>query len=143
MSIERIMVLTDFSAYSDRAVETAVELARALQAHLQVLHCYGELTGGRRAPVGSAGLDPKLRDDAVARMKEQVARFRAEGVDVEYEAHPGPGAESILGVVRKAAPDLLVLGTHGRTGLEHALLGSIAEKCVREAPCPVVTAKAR
>lgn len=141
MSIQRILVLTDFSPCSARALETAVEMARALKAQLQVLHCYDELTGGR-APLGSAGLDPSLRDDALARVKDQVERVGVEGVDVEYEVRPGPNATAVLDAIRKAAPDLLVLGTHGRTGLEHVLLGSIAEKCVREAPCPVVTVKA-
>ncbi len=142
MSIGKILVLTDFSPCSDRALGLALEMARGMGAHLEVVHCFAEVPGGR-APVGSAGLDPALRENALARMKEQVDRFDAEGVSLELDAHPGLyAATAILDAARKATPDLIVVGTHGRTGLKHALLGSVAEQVVHEAPCPVVVVKA-
>lgn len=141
MAIQRILVPTDFSPHSDRALELAFELARALGASVQVIHCFEELSGGR-APLGSAGLDPKLRANALERLKERVTGLQPEGVEVEFDVHPGIyPATAVVEAALKATPDLIVLGTHGRSGLTHALLGSVAEKVIREATCPVVTVK--
>jgi glycine betaine transporter len=142
MSIKRIFVPIDFSAYSERALELGLEMARALGARLQVFHCYQEVTGGR-APVGSAELDESVRDDVEKQLKALIDRFNSDGVEVELEVIPGifPGA-AVLAAARKTTADLIVIGTHGRTGLKHALLGSVAEEVVREAHCPVVTVRA-
>ena len=142
MAIKRIFVPTDFSAYSERAVEFALEIARAFGASLLVFHCYPEVPGGK-APAGSAGLDPAIRANAEERLKQLVERFDSEGVKVDLEAYPGlHPVEVVRKMARETAPDLIVMGTHGRTGLGRALLGSVAEEIVREASCPVVTVKA-
>ena len=142
MAIERIFVPTDMSAHSERALEVGLEMARALGARLQVFHCYQEVAGAG-APVGSAGLDSKVRVEAEKQLKDLIGRLDSEGVEVELELFPGMFPENaVLEAARKTTADLIVLGTHGRTGLKHTLLGSVAEKVVREASCPVTVVKA-
>lgn len=144
MAIERIFVPVDFSKYSEQALALALEIAKGVGAHLEVFHCYDEVRSGK-APVGSAGLDPAIRANAEEDMKQLLARFqsKAEGVDVELNLHPGmfPKA-AVLARAEETNPDLIVLGTHGHTGLMQALLGSVAEELVRKAPCPVLTVRA-
>jgi glycine betaine transporter len=141
MIIKRIFVPIDFSAYSERALELGLEMARAFGARLQVFHCYQEVAGAG-APVGSAGLDDSVRVDAEKKLKAVVGRFDSDGVEVELDLIPGifPGA-ALLEAARKTTADLIVIGTHGRSGLKHALLGSVAEEVMREAHCPVVTVR--
>lgn len=143
LAIERIFVPTDFSNHSERALDVALEMARAFGARLQLFHCFDEVEGGK-APVGSAGLDPAIRASAEERLKQLVGRFDSDGVEIDLEVHPGMfPAAAVRERARETAPDLIVLGTHGRTGLRRALLGSVAEELVREAPCPVVIVKAQ
>jgi len=143
MTIKRIFVPTDFSAYSERALELGLEMARAFGARLQVFHCYQEVAGAG-APVGSAGLDESVRETAEKELKALVDRYDSDGVELELDLIPGifPGA-AVLEAAQKTTADLIVIGTHGRTGLKHALLGSVAEEVVREAHCPVVTVRVK
>jgi nucleotide-binding universal stress UspA family protein len=143
MPIEQIFVPIDFSDYSERAVALGLDMARAFGARLHVFHCFEELTGGKKAPVGSVGLDPAIRAKAEEDLAQLVGRFDSQGVEVDLECHPGMyPAEIVLETVEKTAPDLIVLGTHGHSGIKHALFGSLTEEIVRKARCPVVTVKA-
>jgi nucleotide-binding universal stress UspA family protein len=142
MPIEKIFVPIDFSDCSERAVALGLDMARAFGARLHVFHCFAEVAGGK-APVGSAGLDPAIRAEAEERLGQLVGRFDSEGVEVDLEVHPGMyPAQAVLETTRRTAPDLIVLGTHGHSGLKHTLLGSVATEVVREATCPIVTLKA-
>jgi len=141
MAIETILLPVDFSAHSGRALAVTLELAKALGAKVHVFHCFQVLVGGR-APLGSTGLDPKLREEAEAGLQQCVDQLKKAGVTVESEVLPRPyPSEAILDVAAKVQPDLIVMGTKGATGLKHILLGSVAERIIREAPCPVLTAK--
>ena len=143
MAIKMIFVPTDFSSHSETALEFGLKLAKALGARLHVFHCFEELTGGKKAPVGSVGLDPTLREDAEKQLKELIGRLDSKGVEIELEVVPGMyPAKMVPAAARRTTADMIVVGTHGRTGLKHALLGSVAEAVVRDAPCPVVTVKA-
>jgi nucleotide-binding universal stress UspA family protein len=141
MAIKMILVPVDFSSHSERALKLALELAKALGARVHVFHCFQVLVGGR-APLGSTGLDPKLREDAQASLEQWVGGLEKAGVSVEAELLPRPyPSEAILDAAQKTHPDLIVMGTRGTSGLKHIFLGSVAERVVREAPCPVVTVK--
>jgi nucleotide-binding universal stress UspA family protein len=136
----RILVGIDFSPASAQALDVAVSLASALRSHLTLFHVYP--IPGFAFPETVVPAPPDVVEQLVAenraRLDELAARARAAGVPAEIAQAPGaPHAE----LLRRAAEgfDLLVLGTHGRTGPSHALLGSVAERVVRKSPIPVLT----
>jgi len=132
---------TDFSEGSNFAFQIAVDLARQNQAVLLVLHVV-ETLGPENATYGeiSSQLQPQGYDK---RLEETMRRLRpaANDVSIEHLLVEGNPAQEIDRVARDRACDLIVLGTHGRTGLKRLLMGSISEKVVRLAPCPVLTVK--
>jgi nucleotide-binding universal stress UspA family protein len=137
-----LLVPTDFSDHSAAALDTAIELGRALGAELLLLHVF-QRPIVMFEPYGIQPLEPVLTE------VPEAARRR---LDVELRAALGAGADARAIVVEGAAvekileeaagADLVVMGTHGLTGLPHVLLGSVAERTVRLAPCPVLTVKA-
>ncbi len=94
------------------------------------------------APYGEIPVDIRMfeeqRERALVDLAAAGDRARASGVDTETSVRGGQAAREILAAVEDQAADLLVIGTHGRGGVEHLLLGSVAEKLVRRAPCPVM-----
>ena len=144
MSLFRtILVPIDFSDHADLALETAIELARDSGGRLQLLHAY-EIPLGTIPPYGVAIPDSLLtdvRDAAARRLAKAANKVEAAGVPCETQIlHAGP-AEGIAEAARACGADLIVMGTRGLTGLKHVLLGSVAERTVRLAPCPVLTVK--
>jgi len=138
--IKTILHPTDFSKPSEYALRFACALARDYQARLIVLHVAtpppfitpGELQAALERPGGyKAELERRLR---------QVYQTDAPG-SAEYRVVDGEPAVEIDAAARKGSCDLIVMGTHGRTGLQRLLAGSVAEKVSRSAPCPVVTVK--
>ena len=147
MTIQRILVPTDFSPASRLAGAWGAVLARRLEGQLTLLHCldlperdWGNLEGFT-PDLKVISLD--LLETARGQLaKEAKAIPQAEGLDVSLRARSGVPAREILAEVREAPMDLVVAATQGRTGLAHALLGSVVEKLVRTCPCPVLTVKA-
>jgi nucleotide-binding universal stress UspA family protein len=142
--VERILVAVDLEDTTEGTCATAVELAGALGAELVFLHVYDvssfeELQ--REAP--SLYLDQVLENlrmqirSRLGQLEEVPARFRVEVVP------DGPVAQAILDAAERYGADLIVMGTHGRTGLQRVLLGSVAEAVLRRAPVPVVVVPAR
>jgi universal stress protein A len=140
----RILVPTDFSGPSDAALEYAKALADRFGASLHLVHVLEDQVVG-----GAFGADPylagapayaeALRADAEARLAARLTareRIRLHG---SSEIASGPSARTIVEIAESHGIDLIVMGTHGRTGLAHALIGSVAERVVRSAPCPVLT----
>ena len=84
-----------------------------------------------------------VREDPYEVTLAQLRNLMADASEVTWEAEvaSGPAAETIVQIAQERAADLIVMGTHGRTGLRHLLLGSVAEKVVRLAPCPVLTVR--
>lgn len=135
--IRTILHPNDFSGYSEEAFQLAYSLARDYKARLVVLHV---------AP------PPLIRGDFLMTDTEQqfrktlevnVTRLQGKGfpVEVEYLVHTGDPAETILDQAKETNADLIVMGTHGRTGFNRMLMGSVAERVLRHSPCPVVTVK--
>ena len=145
MSITRMLVPTDFSVHAEAAIRYALELAQRLNA---AVHLVNVVEDPLAAGVWSseiytaeiAGLQVNLVRDAEKRLRGSVPPHV--GL-VTCEVRRGPAAEQILEVARERGSDLIVMGTRGRTGVAHLVLGSVAEKVVRLAPCPVLTLHAR
>ena len=132
---------TDFSESSAYAFRVATDLARQNQATLLVLHV-AETLGPANVTYGEAvsklepeGYRRRLADD----LRQSLPP--PEGVPVQYLVADGDPAGEISRLAAEHHCDLIVMGTHGRTGLQRLLMGSIAEKVMRLAPCPVLTAK--
>jgi nucleotide-binding universal stress UspA family protein len=140
----RILVPVDFSDQSQFALDHAVELSRAFRAELLVLHVVEPvfLPGGGDAFGG--GYDTRLVYEEIERSaREQLARVAAglanRGVAARTLLHVGTAHEAIIDTARKVRADLIVMSTHGRSGLSHLFMGSVAERVVRSAACPVLT----
>jgi nucleotide-binding universal stress UspA family protein len=140
---QHILVPIDFSEYANQALDYAIELAQKLQAHLTFLHVI-HLTPMAMGEIGASGLVPYLEEietDAQQRMEGIVDRVHQEGLEGEISIVQGVPFQIIVDMAGNRDVDLIVMGTHGRTGLTHALMGSVAEKVVRLAPCPVLVTR--
>jgi universal stress protein A len=132
--IRTILHPTDFSPSSQAAFRFAESLARQHGAKLIVLHVSQTYPG-----VGGEVPEESLSESA--RVGMEAIQPSDPNLQLERLFLAGPTAEVIMEYAQMKACDLIVMGTHGRTGLVHALLGSVAEKVVREAPCPVLTVR--
>ena len=143
MTATHILVPTDFSAYADQSLDYAIELAKTLQARLALLHVI-HLTPLALGDLGASGYVSYLQDteiDAQQRMQAALDRVHREGLEGEAATVQGVPFQAIIDTARDKGVDLIVMGTHGRTGLTHVLMGSVAEKVVRLAPCPVLVTR--
>jgi nucleotide-binding universal stress UspA family protein len=137
---------TDFSPSSRRAGELARELAGALKAELVLCHVYGSVVPVVAGSPG-AGVPPELIQElwktehatADRRLTALARSIRRGGVRVSTRLVSGSPAQAVVDLARRTRADLLVLGTHGRTGVTRFLLGSVAERVVRTVRCPVLT----
>lgn len=142
----RILVPTDFSPPSDGALEYARILAAKFGSSLQLLHVIDDPTASSDfVPDGYAPSTEDIRTGLIAHARTRLDHLMNLVDRARYHAH----AEAILGLPAQAIVDyalatgtgLIVMGTHGRTGLAHLLMGSVAEQVVRTAPCPVLTVR--
>ena len=145
MAFKRILVATDFSACADAARVVATALARALGATLALVHVQSPLPTYAFAEGGAldlARLEDEQRRWALERLEIQAEETaRAAGIAVTTAIRVGTPAAEIVEAAREAGADVIVVGTHGRTGLNRLLIGSVAERVVRTAPCPVLTVR--
>jgi nucleotide-binding universal stress UspA family protein len=140
-SIKRILVPTDFSEPSGEAVATAIAFARAFAATIDLVHVTVEATYALPPPVDVATVPidmTKVMDQAAKSLAAEEARVRAAGVACESTLLVGRPDAEIVAQADKTAADLIVMGTHGRGGLGHAILGSVAERVVQHAHRPVL-----
>ena len=138
MDIRTILVPTDFSASSEVALELACSTARAQGARLVLLHVAAfEMT---EAGMMAVVMDPSYYKDALREFQDRVVG-PSPGFPVETSVREGTAAEEILRAADDVGADLIVMGSHGRTGLGRLLMGSVAEEVTRRAECPVLLAK--
>jgi nucleotide-binding universal stress UspA family protein len=146
--IRRILVPLDYSPASLRALDYAVELARVFGAELVVLHAVE--VSFLPAPGDTYG--PRSNMEKVFREFERAAREHVSRIAAQLDMPPGKvrtivrrgnAGRLIVDGAKRAKADLIVMSTEGRSGLAHAFLGSVAEKVVRTALCPVLTVRAR
>lgn len=144
LTLTRILCPTDFSDVSTKAEAYATALARRYNARLHLLHV--DPPTPIMSPYGEMPVDIRLfeeqRDQAEKDLATARERARAAGVPAEASIRGGHPAREILAVADEFHADLVVIGTHGRGGVEHLLLGSVAEKVMRKAPCPVMVVPA-
>jgi len=143
-SITRILVPVDFSAHSDRALHYAAALAGQVGASVELLHVVEDFTYGVLSEVYVPNLPDMMQEtvnDAIERLASLKASVFPHGSDVEAVAYVGRPALTIIEHAKAGGFDLIVMGTHGRTGLPHLLMGSVAEQVLRAAPCPVLTVR--
>ncbi|HRP98423.1 MAG TPA: universal stress protein [Rhodocyclaceae bacterium] len=141
--IKTILFATDFSEGSERACDMARTLAGLADAKLVVLHVITELADKRSRYLPSEVIDTVIREverHAVEDMRTFCSKHFA-GLDTATEIVVGKGADAILAQADKLDADLIVMGTHGRTGIEKLVVGSTAEKVVRGARIPVLTVR--
>lgn len=145
---KNILVPHDFSPCADRALHLALELARVHRAAVTLLHVSdlpGELGDDTVVEPPEEGLAIAIADYAIRgalrRLEGIAAPLRRDGLAVTIRAVTGSRTDEILRAVHEVGADLLVVGTHGRTGLSHVWLGSVAEELVRRAPVPVLTVR--
>ena len=146
IDIQRILCPTDFSAISVHAFEHAAALAAWHQAALTVLHVQPDTV----APVSELAymadamlLGSPLREAVEAELSSVVAPARRVGLRADGELREGRPAIEIVRAAQERHADLIVMGTHGRSGFQRWVLGSVAETVLRRAQCPVLTVPAR
>jgi nucleotide-binding universal stress UspA family protein len=142
LQLKTILHPTDFSEHSAYAFRLACSLARDHSARVLVLHVVKTL-GAEIIPYGDA--QRQLQPEGYRKaLSDDLRRLQSPdpAVAVEHRLAEGDAAAEILRLAAETACDMIVLGTHGRTGMERLLMGSVAEQIVRKAPCPVLTVKA-
>jgi universal stress protein A len=147
-NITKILVPMDFSPHAERAFSYATTLAQRFGASLGLVHVVEDpyVTGAWSAEIFVPDVGGIL-EQLTAGAEQQLATLRqsaiALGLAVETAVRSGRPAQAILEHAKDGGFDLIVMGTHGRTGLSHVVMGSVAERVVRKAPCPVLTVHER
>jgi nucleotide-binding universal stress UspA family protein len=143
IDVRRILVPIDFSAHADPVIDWAIHLAEEHESTILLLHAY-------HLPVEFQQLEgaylpqefwASVKAEAEQNLARYAERIRAAGVPVEVLAREGYPATVIEDEAAVQRADMIVIGTRGRSGLKHLLLGSIAERVVQKAPCPVLTVR--
>jgi nucleotide-binding universal stress UspA family protein len=141
---QKILVPVDFSEHSAEAVRVAADLSRRFEASITLVHVYDPLVYA--LPDGFAYMPQPAIDQLLKAFSDQLAKTKLQALEagaprVETQVLNGSVAGAILDHATRGAFDLIVMGTHGRTGMQHVLIGSTAERVVRLATCPVLTVK--
>lgn len=148
LEIPSILAPTDFSEHSKGAVRYACGLAARLNAELHLIHVIPDVV----VPVGPdpsliTAVPPEYYTESEARSREALAHIIEPGWErpevIHQEVRWGDAVDGVAGYASDLQIAMIVIATHGRTGLSHVLLGSVAERIVREAPCPVLTIRQR
>jgi universal stress protein A len=141
LDIRKILVPVDFSEHSQAALDQAVGLAQHFDAEVIVFHCYPlpipTLASAPYASVAPEQYVDAIRTAALERVSEWRDKARAQNVRAEGRIGAGAPSSQIAALADELGADLIVIGTRGLGGLEHVLLGSVAERTVRIARCPV------
>lgn len=142
---KQILVPVDYSRHAQLAVRYALEMAARWQAQVHLLHVVEETLHPAFYATGKTSIFdfvPDIRRKSLQAMKELVAKAKAPEVKTAFHVVEGRAAEEIVKWAQTRRVDLMVIATHGLSGLEHLLLGSVTERVVRTAPCPVFTVRA-
>lgn len=141
--LQRILFPTDFSPHSRHAMALACGLARRYGAHIDVLHVVEDrsiytVLGSTEA----VAYEHRARAMAGERLEETINEMGRSNQDMESHLRKGIAADVIVDEARRLESDLIVMGSHGYSGLAHAMIGSVTERTLRLAPCSVLTSKA-
>ncbi len=140
VNLKRILAPTDCSELSSNAMEYALEMTKRFNAHLTVLKVFPNTI---ESPFGSAipkkDISSKYQENFIKEIETFWKPFAQQEVNPDFLCLMGDPFSEIMRYVKDAAVDLIVMGTHGFTGLKHVFMGSVAEKTVRYSPAPVLT----
>lgn len=135
LQIRKLLVPHDFSDAADGALRYAIELAGKLGSEVVVVHAWQLSAYASPSSELAKGMERDLARD----LEQTVAKHAAAGVKIERQLRLGIPYVEIVEAAKELGADIIVMGTTGKTGLEHFLLGSVAERIVRTAACPVLT----
>ena len=146
MTAQRFLVPLDFSEDANQALAYAIGLASKLGARVTLLHVmqsppWGGVDMDVTLPHAYSQFIQHLEVEVTHRMQACLERVNARGLEGEIAVIHGVPFQEILDTAKKQQVDLIIMGTHGRTGLQHVLMGSVAYKVVRLAPCPVLVVR--
>lgn len=140
INLKRILFPTDFSECARHAFSYALDLARLFNAELHILHAIVNHTYAGYFSADQENLYKSLRKNAEYLMEDLIEKYPLDSIKVEKLYFPALSASSmIIDYAGQSQIDLIVMGTHGRQGLSHLMLGSVAENVIRTANCPVLT----
>jgi nucleotide-binding universal stress UspA family protein len=141
--IRNILVPTDYSPHAAKALDYAIGLAKTFNAKISLVHSY-HIAVPMAVPdpvIVPQGFWEEARKRANEALEELKGKVEEEGLSCETHVSAEPPFQAITDIAASAEVDLIVMGTRGLTGLKHVLLGSVAERTVRLAQCPVITVK--
>jgi universal stress protein A len=139
--IGRILVPVDFSECAQTAVRYALGMAAQFEAEITLVHVVEQIIypgDWMYPPLAMSDFAVEKRDEVLTKMQALVKKS---DIDVKTEVRVGRAWQEVVDLAKESKTDLIVLATHGYTGLKHVLLGSVAEKILRHAPCPVLTVR--
>lgn len=145
MAVKKILLCLDFSENSRHAGRLAREYVEAFDAEIEVVHVvqslpsYASTEAGGQVEIIQAFR--RIEETARQELAEAAVEFQRPGHEVLSHLGMGDPAEEIVRVAEEGAVDLIVMGTHGWTGFRHLLMGSVAEKVLRTAKCPVLVVR--
>ncbi len=142
---KKILCPVDFSEFTKDVVAYAADISRQYGAELHVLHVIPNLTyftpyESFLTPENLVAMEKNIQDEVDRDFKEVLS---AVDIDVRKVVRTGVAFVEIIDYAKTEGIDLIVMGTHGRSGIEHILIGNVAEKVVRKSPCPVMTIRPR
>ena len=146
MKWAKILCPVDFSNVSMEALRISADLAGNFGANLMVVHVLEPIlapTDFSFGPLSMTDVEDKLAERAQEGLEQAVSKLGLPKEKIEIRVERGIGSQEIIRIAGECKADLIVMGTHGYTGLTHALLGSTAERVVRRASCPVLTVKGK
>ena len=144
MKFRTVLVPVDFSDHSDYLMRVAISFAQDNKSELTIVHVVSTdlyVSSFYSSTINLPSIIVDIISEASSHMDEFLARFDFGGVKYSKEVIEGNVHKAIFSKSESIKADLIMMGTHGRTGLEHIVLGSTAEKVIRHAPCPVLTIK--
>jgi len=144
LRIEKILCPVDFSEYSLKAYEYAQSLAQHYEAKLLLQHVVQPLTSTYPYDTFPDAINEvfwNLENSAGERLSEMISSHNGNGLEIQRFVHKGTAPDCILAFAESQSADLIVMGTHGRHGFDHFAMGSVAEKVLRKARCPVLVVR--
>lgn len=143
--IKNLLVPVDFSPCSEKSLAYAIPFARQFGATITLLHVLEipPVVGAEFTQIDYAAIEARAKDDGTAELKQLAAAQAADGVTMRTHLASGRSWSEIVDFAKREKSDMIIIATHGHTGLKHVLLGSITEQVVRHAPCPVLVVRER
>jgi universal stress protein A len=139
--IKKILVPTDFSPESEKSLDYAVMTAKKFGAKILLFHAIEPFPYTTTDAFMVVDNSEALKNIAETLIKNSTALLKKKGIQVKPSLSVGSPAREIVMKAETEKADMIIMGTHGRTGVEHVLLGSVAEKVIRLAKCPVLTVR--